>query len=121
MSIDVAITAERNVIEKEAENILKHKDLSAPVECESKSNTSNNRATGTVSKSLTQYLSNVTGKARNQGIAHNCTQTVGVAAVKVRTYCKGEITLHVAQTVNTDQLQHCVQYKQGLFVVCNCK
>ena len=23
----------------------------------------------------------------------------------------GEITLHVAQTVNTEQLQHCVQYK----------
>jgi len=28
------------------------------VECESKNDTGNNRATGTISKSLTQYLSN---------------------------------------------------------------
>jgi ABC-type sugar transport system substrate-binding protein len=60
MSIDVAITADRNVIKKEAERILKHKNLttnSAHVECESKSDTGNNRATG-----FRQYLSNLPGK-----------------------------------------------------------
>ena len=29
----------------------------------------------------------------------------------------GEITLHVAQTVNTEQLQHYVHLKRGLFQV----
>ena len=29
-------------------------------------------------------------------------------------------TLHVAQTVNTEQLQHCIPYRQGLFGVYNC-
>ena len=33
----------------------------------------------------------------------------------------GEITLLVAQTVNTEQLEHCVPYKHGLFQVYNCK
>jgi len=37
------------------------------------------------------------------------------------TYFTGEITLHVAQTVNTEQLQHCIHYKHGLFQVYNCK
>jgi hypothetical protein len=35
---------------------------SAHVEYDSESNTSNNRATGTISKSLRQYLNNVPGK-----------------------------------------------------------
>ena len=32
-----------------------------------------------------------------------------------------EITLHVAQTVNTERLQHCIPQKHGLFQVHNCK
>ena len=31
------------------------------------------------------------------------------------------ITLHAPQTVTTEQLQHYIQYKRGLFQVCNCK
>jgi hypothetical protein len=33
----------------------------------------------------------------------------------------GEITLHVAQTVNTEQLQQCIPYGRGLFQVYNGK
>jgi len=48
MSIDVAISADRDVNKKEAEKILKYEDLSVRVECESKCDTGNNRATGTI-------------------------------------------------------------------------
>ena len=45
--LDVAISGDRNVIKKEAEKILKYKDLnnrnSSHVECDSKSDTGNNR------------------------------------------------------------------------------
>ena len=65
MSIDAAIPGHRNVIKKEAEKILKYKEPqnrnSAHVECDNKSDTGNNRATGTISKSLRQYLSNIPG------------------------------------------------------------
>jgi hypothetical protein len=57
------ISVDRNVIKKEGEKIIKYKDLitrnSAHVECESNSVTSKNRG-GTISKSLRQYLSNIT-------------------------------------------------------------
>ena len=47
MLIDVAISGDRNVIKKEAEKILKYKDLTientAHVECKNKGDTSNNR------------------------------------------------------------------------------
>ena len=47
MLIDVAISGDRNVIKKEAEKILKYKDLNnrntAHVECKNKGDTSNNR------------------------------------------------------------------------------
>ena len=51
-------------------------------------------ATGTISKSLRQYLSNITGKAPNQGTAQNshnvhCTQTAGSADVKVQNILHG--------------------------------
>jgi Na+-transporting methylmalonyl-CoA/oxaloacetate decarboxylase gamma subunit len=66
MLIDVAISGDRNVIQKEAEKILKYKDLRIEIE---------GMmiviililiiiigATGTISESLRQYLSNVPGK-----------------------------------------------------------
>jgi hypothetical protein len=67
-------------------------------------------ATGTVSKSLRQYLSNIPpGKHEIKelqitvilGAAH----ITGSATVKCKTF-QGEITLHVAQMVNREQLQH---------------
>jgi hypothetical protein len=65
MLIDVAIPGDRNVIKKEAEKILKYKDLK--VEIQRMWNVKTNvkpvviGATGTISKSLTKYLSNVPG------------------------------------------------------------
>jgi hypothetical protein len=56
MLIDVAIPGDRNVIRKETGKILKHKDLIIsviPVII---------GATGTISQSLRQYLSNIPGK-----------------------------------------------------------
>ena len=66
MSIDVAISGDRNVIKKEAEKILKYKDLI--IEIQRMWNVKVKvipvviEATGTSSKSLRQYLSNVPGK-----------------------------------------------------------
>ena len=70
-------------------------------------------ATGTISKSLRQYLSNVPGKHEIKELhktAILCTahRLREVLREKYRTSCTGEITLHVAQTVNTEQLQHCI-------------
>ena len=66
MSIDVEIPGDRNVIKKEAENILKYKDLVIDIQhvwnVKAKLIPVIIRATGTISKSLRQYLSNITGK-----------------------------------------------------------
>ena len=66
MSIDVANHGDRNVIKKEAEQILKYKDLI--IETQRMWNVKAKvipviiGATGTVSGSLRQYLSNIPGK-----------------------------------------------------------
>ena len=63
--IDVTIPGDRNVIKKEAEKIVKYKDLIIEIQ-----NTWNVKAkvipviigaTGTISKSLRQYLRNISG------------------------------------------------------------
>jgi hypothetical protein len=65
MLIDVAIAGDRNVIKKEAEKILKYKDLTIEIQC--MWNIKTNvipviiGATGTISKSFRKYLSNVPG------------------------------------------------------------
>jgi hypothetical protein len=65
MLIDVAIPGDRNVIKKEAENILKYKDLTR--EIQRMWNVKTNLIpviigeTGTISKSFKKYLSNVPG------------------------------------------------------------
>jgi hypothetical protein len=68
-------------------------------------------ATGTISKSLRQYLSNIPGKHEIKGLQKAA--TLGTAHIprkvlteKYKTYFTGEITLHVAQNVNKEQLQH---------------
>ena len=66
MLIDAAITEDRNVIKKEAGKILKYKDLIIEIErvCNVKAKVISviTGATGTVSKSLRQYLNNIPGK-----------------------------------------------------------
>ena len=69
MLIDVAIPGDRNMIQKEAKKILKYKDLnirnSVHVECESKSDTGNNRGTWNHFKSTQIIPEQCTRKAQN--------------------------------------------------------
>jgi hypothetical protein len=65
MLVDVAISGDRNVIKKEAEKILKYKDLT--IEIQSMWNVKARvipvitGATGTISKSFTKYLNDIPG------------------------------------------------------------
>ena len=65
MLIDVAISGDRNVIKKEAEKIIKYKDLT--IEIRRMWNVKTDvipvitGATGTISQSLRKYMSNVAG------------------------------------------------------------
>jgi len=66
MLIDVKISRDRNVIKKEAEKILKYKELT--IEIQRMSNVKTKvipviiGATGTISKSFRKYVSNMPGK-----------------------------------------------------------
>ena len=66
MLTDAAVSGDRNVIKKEAEKILKYKDLT--IEIRRMWNVRTKvipviiGATGTISKSFRKYMSNITGK-----------------------------------------------------------
>jgi len=66
MLLDVAILGDRNVIKKEAEKILKYKDQVIEIQrmwnVKAKVTPAIIEATGTLSPSLRQYLSNITGE-----------------------------------------------------------
>ena len=66
MSIDVAISGDRNVIKKEAAKILKYKDLTIEIQCmwniKTKVIPVIIGATRTISKSFRKHLSNIPGK-----------------------------------------------------------
>ena len=66
MLIDVAISGDRNVIKKETEKILKHKDLTTKIQrmwnIKTKVIPVIIGSTGTISKSFRKYVSNITGK-----------------------------------------------------------
>ena len=66
MSIDVAISGDRNVIKKEAEKTRKYKELTIEIErmwnVETKMIPIIIGATGTISKSFRKYVSNIPGK-----------------------------------------------------------
>jgi hypothetical protein len=66
MLIDIAIPGDRNVIKKEAEKILKYKDLIIEIQrmwnVKTKLTPVIMRATGAVSKSFRKYLSSIPGK-----------------------------------------------------------
>jgi hypothetical protein len=65
MLIDVANSGDRNVIKKEAEKILKYKDLTIEIKCMWNVKASVIPviigATGTISKSFRKYVSNIPG------------------------------------------------------------
>jgi hypothetical protein len=75
MLIDVAIPGDRNVIKKEAEKILKYKDLinrnPAHVEGKNKGDATYNRSNWNHFKILQKILEQHTGKARYQGTTEN--------------------------------------------------
>jgi len=64
--IDVAISGDRNVIKKEAEKILKYKDLTIEIQrmwnVKTKVIPEITGATGTISESFRKYTSNIPGK-----------------------------------------------------------
>jgi len=64
--IDVAIHRDRNVMKREAEKILKYKDLVIEIRCmwsvKAKVLPVITGAIGTISESVRQYLSNISGK-----------------------------------------------------------
>ena len=66
MLIDVAISGDRNVIKKEAEKILKYKDLTIEIQrmwnVKTKVIPVIKGATGTISMSFRKYVSNIPGK-----------------------------------------------------------
>jgi hypothetical protein len=92
MLIDVAIPGDRNVIKKEAEKILKYKDLT--IEIQRMWNVKTRMipviigATGTISKSFRKYVSTIPGNhgvkelQTNCHIGH-CTHTAESADVEV--------------------------------------
>jgi len=65
MLIDVAISGDRNEIKKEAEKILKYKDLTTEIQCMWNVKTRVipviTAANGTISKSFRKYVSNIPG------------------------------------------------------------
>jgi len=66
MLIDVAISGDRNVIKKEADKILEYQDLTIEIQrmwnVKTKAIPVIIGATGTISKSLRKYVSNIPGK-----------------------------------------------------------
>jgi len=66
MLTDVAISGDRHVIKREAEKILKYKDLTIEIQrmwnVKTKVIPAIKGATGTISKSFRKYLSNTPGK-----------------------------------------------------------
>jgi len=65
MLIDVAISGDRNVIKKEAEKILKYKDLTIEIQCmwnvKARVIPVITGATGTISKSFRKYVNDIPG------------------------------------------------------------
>jgi len=83
MSIDVAISEDRNVTEKEADKILKYKDLTIEIQrmwnVKTKVIPVITGATGTISKSFRKYVSNIPGKHEAKELQK--TATLGTAHI----------------------------------------
>jgi hypothetical protein len=89
----VAIPGDINVIKKEAEKILKYKDLTIDIQrmwnVKNKCDTSSNRGNWNHFKIIKKIPEQHTGKARNQGTTENshighCTHTSGSTNAKVQ-------------------------------------
>jgi hypothetical protein len=84
MLIDVAISGDRNVIKREAERILKYKDLTIEIQrmwnVKAKVIPVITGATGTVSKSFRKYVSNIPGKHEDKELQK--TAILGTAHIR---------------------------------------
>ena len=97
----IAIIGDRNVIKKKAEKILKYKDLAIEIQrmwnVKAKVIPVIIGATGTISKSLRRYLSNVLGKyevrAHKETYTGHCTHITASVNVKVRTIFHGQYNI----------------------------
>ena len=114
MSIDAAIHGDGNVIKKYAEKILKYKDLIIEIQriciVKAKMIPVTTGATGTIFRSLMQYLSNIPGKYEIKELKkhpywalHTYSEKCQCKSIK---HFTGEVILPVAQVVITEQLQH---------------
>jgi len=81
--LDVVISGGRNVIKEEGEKILKYKDFTKEIQSmwnvKTKAIPITTEATGTISKSLRQYLSNITVKHKIKEL--HKTATLGTAHI----------------------------------------
>jgi len=93
MLIDITISGDRNMIKKEAEKILKYKNLTTEIQRMWNVNTKAISvmigATGTVSKSFRKDMSNIPGKHEVKEVTENshigqCTHTAESTNVKVQ-------------------------------------
>jgi len=114
MLIHVAIPGDKNVIKKEAEKIIKYSDLIIEIQhmwnVKAKVTSVITGATGTISKSLRQYLSNIPGKheikeVQNSHIGH-CTHTSESTNVKVQNILHVRNNIACSTNCNTEELQH---------------
>ena len=99
------------MIKTEAQKILKIIEIQNTWNVKAKVVLVINRVTGTISKSFRQYLSNLLGKLKikelQKTVILDTTHILGqVLMYKYKTYFTREITLHAAQIVNREQLQH---------------
>ena len=91
----IAISGEKNVMKKEAENILRHKDLTIEtghVECKNKCGTRNNRGNWNYLKIVQKIPEQHNGEAQNQGATENihighCTCTLETPKYSVKNLC----------------------------------
>jgi len=91
MLIDVGISGDRNEIKKEAEKILKYKELTIEIlrmwNVKRKVIPVIIGATGTISKSFTKYMSNIPGSqgtTENSHIGHTAESKVNVKQFRYR-------------------------------------
>jgi hypothetical protein len=87
--IIIIIPGDRNVIQKEAENILKHKDLTIEIQRMWNVKTMVIPATGTISKSFRKHVSTIPGnhevkKLQKSCHIEHCTHTSDSDDVKVQ-------------------------------------
>jgi len=78
-------------------------------------------ATGTISKTFRKRPEQHSAKERSRGTAKNSHGWLRTHTSESTEHLAWEITLNVAQIVNTEQVRHYIPYKCGLFQYVNVK